>query len=98
MKSTKKKSTGMIRKVDDLGRIVIPIELRNEFGIAEKDPIEIFVEGNNIILKKNEPNCTFCGTLKNLIKYQEKQICSNCLKELSEIKIEKLKDTVLYKT
>lgn len=79
------KRTGMIRKVDDLGRIVIPIELRNKFSIEEKDLIEIFVEGNNIILKKNEPNCIFCGTSKRLIRYQEKQICSNCLKKLSKI-------------
>lgn len=78
------KSTGMTRKVDDLGRIVIPIELRNKLNIEVKDSVEIFVEGNNIILKKNEPNCIFCGAFKRLIRYQEKQICSNCLKKLSE--------------
>lgn len=82
------KGTGIIRRVDDLGRIVIPSELRNKFGIGESDPIEIFVDGNNIILKKDEPNCIFCGSFKRLIKYEEKQICSNCLKKLSEIKKE----------
>ena len=58
------KSTGIIRRVDELGRVVIPIELRNKFGIAEKDPIEIYVDGSNIVLKKFEPNCIFCG-IKN---------------------------------
>ena len=58
------KSTGIIRRVDELGRVVIPIELRNKFGIYEKDPIEIFVDGSTIILKKYEPNCIFCGATK----------------------------------
>ena len=60
------KSTGIVRRVDELGRVVIPIELRNKFGIAEKDPIEIYVDGSNIILKKYEPNCIFCGNSKKL--------------------------------
>ncbi len=77
------KGTGIIRRVDDLGRIVIPSELRSKFGIVESDPLEIFVEGNNIILKKDEPNCIFCSSFKKLIKYREKQICSNCLKKLA---------------
>ena len=54
------KSTGIIRKVDELGRVVIPIEIRNQFNIVEKDPIEIYVDGSSIILKKFEPNCIFC--------------------------------------
>ena len=60
------KATGIVRRVDELGRVVIPIELRNKFGIAEKDPIEIYVDGSNIILKKYEPNCIFCGNSKKL--------------------------------
>ena len=57
------KSTGIVRRVDELGRVVIPIELRNKFGICEKDPIEIFVDGSSIILKKYEPKlvCTKCA-------------------------------------
>ena len=55
------KSTGIIRRVDELGRVVIPIEIRNQFNIIEKDPIEIYVEGGTIVLKKFEPNCIFCG-------------------------------------
>ena len=75
------KSTGIVRKVDELGRVVIPIEIRNKFDIAEKDPIEIYVDGSSIILKKYEPNCVFCGNTKNLISY--KVVCSKCVDKLS---------------
>lgn len=78
------KSTGVVRKVDELGRIVIPIELRNKLGIAEKDPLEIYVDGTNIILKKFETNCVFCGSTKKLINFEKKLICGKCLKKLSE--------------
>ncbi len=83
------KSVGIIRRVDDLGRVVIPVELRNKFDIAEKDPIEIFVDGYNIVLKKLEPNCIFCGSSKKLVEYKEKLVCSKCLEKLSNIQIEK---------
>lgn len=79
------KSTGIIRKMDELGRIVIPIELRNKFNLSEKDPIEIYVEGSNIVLKKYENNCIFCGKSTNLIDYKGKQICSLCLNKLQKI-------------
>ena len=79
------KSTGIIRRVDELGRVVIPIELRNKFGIAEKDPIEIYVEGTNIVLKKYEPNCVFCGNSKNLTEYKGKLICNKCLDQISDL-------------
>ena len=77
------KSTGIVRKVDELGRVVIPIEIRNEFDIAEKDPIEIYVDGSTIILKKYEPNCVFCGNTKSLISYKDKLVCSKCAEKLS---------------
>lgn len=80
------KSTGIVRKVDELGRIVIPIELRNKLDIAIKDPVEIFVEGSSIILKKYEPNCIFCGNSKNLTSYKDKLVCSKCLEKLSDLK------------
>ena len=64
------KSTGIVRRVDELGRIVIPIELRNKLKIAEKDPIEIYVEGSSIILKKYEETCVFCGGTKNVVDYK----------------------------
>lgn len=82
------KSTGIIRRVDELGRVVIPIELRNQFNIVEKDPIEIYVEGSSIILKKFEPNCIFCGNNKNLLEYNDKLICKNCSEKIAQLKIE----------
>ena len=60
------KSTGIVRKVDELGRIVLPIELRRTMDIAEKDAIEIYVDGASIILRKYEPTCIFCGDAKNV--------------------------------
>lgn len=79
------KSTGIVRKVDELGRIVIPIELRNKLDIAIKDPIEIFVEGSSIVLKKYEESCIFCGLTKDLTTYKDKLVCSKCLANLSEL-------------
>ncbi len=79
------KSTGIIRRVDELGRVVIPIEIRNQFNIVEKDPIEIYVEGSSIILKKFEPNCIFCGNTKNLLNYHDKLICKNCSKKIGQL-------------
>ena len=83
------KSTGIIRRVDELGRVVIPIELRNQFNIVEKDPIEIYVDGSSIILKKFEPNCIFCGNTKDLVQYKDKLICPKCAKQISDLKPEK---------
>ena len=80
------KSTGIVRRVDELGRVVLPIELRNKFGITEKDPMEIYVEGNSIVLKKYEPNCTFCGNSKNLLDYSGKMICDKCTNSILELK------------
>ena len=76
------KSTGIVRRVDELGRVVIPIELRNKFNISEKDPIEIYVDGSSIILKKYEQSCIFW---KKLIDYKDKLICSKCAKQLSDL-------------
>lgn len=82
------KSTGIIRRMDELGRVVIPIEIRNQFNIAEKDPIEIYVDGSSIVLKKFEPNCVFCGNTKNLLTYKDKLICDKCSKKIGDLKIE----------
>lgn len=79
------KSTGIIRRVDELGRVVIPIELRNKFGILERDPIEIFVDGSSIVLKKYEPNCIFCGTTKKLVNYNDKLICTKCASKINKL-------------
>lgn len=77
------KSTGIIRKLDELGRVVIPIELRTKFNLSEKDPLEIYVDGPSIILKKYESNCIFCGKVENLKEFKDKQICPNCLSKLT---------------
>lgn len=79
------KATGIIRRVDELGRVVIPIEIRNQFNIIEKDPIEIYVNDSSIILKKYEPNCIFCGSTENLVQYKDKLVCEKCSKELNEL-------------
>lgn len=83
------KSTGIIRRMDELGRVVIPIEIRNQFNIVEKDPIEIYVDGSSIVLKKFEPNCIFCSNTKNLLTYNDKLICENCSKKIGALKKEK---------
>lgn len=77
------KATGIIRRVDELGRVVIPIEIRNQFNIVEKDPIEIYVDNSSIVLRKYEPNCVFCGNTETLVEYKEKLVCENCSKQLN---------------
>ncbi|BCG58461.1 AbrB/MazE/SpoVT family DNA-binding domain-containing protein [Paenibacillus sp. URB8-2] len=78
------KATGIVRKVDELGRIVIPIELRRTMGIDIKDPLEIFVDGEKIILRKYEPTCIFSGSSENLINFKGKMVSKDILDELLE--------------
>ncbi len=78
------KSTGIVRKLDELGRIVLPIEIRRTFNLAEKDAVEIYVEGDSIVLKKHQPNCILCGEGKNLLDYKGKQLCKSCIKSLAD--------------
>lgn len=78
------KSTGVVRKVDELGRIVIPIELRRTMGIEEKDALEIYVDNEKIILRKYEPACIFCGNAEDVLNYKGKNLCRNCLTELTK--------------
>lgn len=79
------KSTGIIRKVDDLGRIVLPIELRRMLDIAERDEMEIYMENDKVILRKYEPACVFCASTKKLVAFQEKNVCRLCIKKLTEL-------------
>ncbi len=79
------KSTGIVRKLDQLGRIVIPKELRTTFDIKETDPIEIFVDGTDIVLRKYQATCVFCGEAENLVNFNGKVVCSNCLKKLKKL-------------
>jgi len=76
------KATGIVRKVDELGRIVIPIELRRTLGIDIKDPIEVFADENFIMLKKYNTACCLCGEMSDLVNYRGKNICKKCLGEL----------------
>ena len=76
------KSIGIVRKVDELGRIVLPMELRRTLDIDAKDVLEIYVEGTSIVLKKYEPSCVFCGSDKNIVGFKDKMVCSSCVRSL----------------
>ena len=76
------KSTGIVRKVDELGRVVIPIELRRTLGIDEKDALEIYTDNEKIVLKKYEPACIFCQSANNVQTYKGKLVCSDCVKKM----------------
>lgn len=81
------KSLGIVRKVDELGRIVLPIETRKRLDLGPKDPVEIFVEKDRVVLKKYEPCCIFCGGADDVIMYKDKRICRSCLEELKKTDI-----------
>lgn len=76
------KSTGMVRKLDELGRLVLPKELRTTLNIDNKDALEVFVEEENIILRKYMPGCIFCGNAGETMQFKGKNICKSCLEEL----------------
>ena len=76
------KSTGVVRKLDELGRIVIPIELRRTMDIGLRDTLEIFVEDDSIILKKYHPACIFCNDARDVVPFHDKLICKRCLEQL----------------
>lgn len=78
------KSTGIVRKVDELGRIVLPVELRRTLDIAEKDALEIYVDGASIVLKKYRPSCVFCDSVRDVVVFKGKNICPKCLRELKK--------------
>ena len=80
------KSLGIVRRIDHVGRIVLPKELRRLFDLVDnEDSLEIFVEDDKIILKKYEPTCIFCGDSKNVTNYKGKNICAGCVKELKKL-------------
>lgn len=76
------KSTGIVRNVDELGRIVIPKEMRRKMDIANSDPVEIYVDGDKIILTKYHPCCYFCGNESNVSEFKGKKICGECIREI----------------
>ena len=79
------KSTGIVRKVDELGRIVLPIEIRKVMDINVKDAIEIFTDSDQIILQKYQPSCIFCGNADNVIYFNGKRVCSDCIDKLKQL-------------
>ena len=78
------KSTGITRKVDELGRIVLPIELRRTLDIAVRDELEIYMESDHIVLQKFEPSCVFCGSARNLMSYRGKNVCMDCVHNMEK--------------
>ena len=76
------KATGIIRHIDELGRIVIPKEMRRKMDIQNNDPVEIFVEGDHILLAKYNPSCIFCGKTEGVEIFKDKKICAACRQEL----------------
>jgi transcriptional pleiotropic regulator of transition state genes len=84
VREDKMKSTGIVRKVDELGRLVLPIEIRKVLDINVKDSIEIFTDEDKIILKKYSPSCIFCGNADNVIYYNNKRICADCIDKIKK--------------
>lgn len=78
------KATGIVRKVDELGRIVLPIELRRTLDINIKDPVEIYVDNDCIMLRKYEPTCVFCGNANDIVQINGKNVCRSCINDLKK--------------
>lgn len=76
------KNTGIIRRADELGRVVLPKEIREKMDIKEKDPLEIFVDGSKIILQKFQCNCNICGNTNDLIEFKNKLLCHKCINQI----------------
>ena len=79
------KASGIVRRVDELGRVVLPIELRRSLDIEERDPLEIIMEGDRIILKKYQQTCIFCNAEEDLLDYSGKRVCRTCLHKLNQL-------------
>ena len=79
------KATGIVRPVDPLGRVVIPVELRRNLGIKTEDSLEVFVDGEYIMLKKYEPACVFCGNEKDVVSNHGKNVCKTCIEEMKKL-------------
>lgn len=75
----------IIRKIDDLGRIVLPIEIRKLLDIEEREEMEISIEDDRVILKKHTPSCVFCGNTRRLIKHHDKWVCDTCIKRIQSL-------------
>lgn len=80
------KPAGVVRKVDQLGRIVLPKSLRKRYLMNEGDPVEIFVQGDHIILERYRPKCVFCGSMTEVAEFKERYVCEECMLEMSHLK------------
>ena len=79
------KSTGIVRKVDELGRIVLPVELRRTLDIAERDELEIYLDDDKVILKKYQSSCVFCGSSFDLVCYRDRNVCKECIEQMGNM-------------
>ena len=79
------KATGIVRPVDALGRVVIPVELRRNLGIKTDDSLEVFVDGEYIMLKKYEPSCIVCGDIDDIRLSRGKSVCAKCIEEMKKL-------------
>ena len=79
------KSTGIVRPVDNLGRIVLPIELRRVLDIDKDAALEVYVDNDSIVLKKYQPACIFCGSAEDVVSYQGRNICAACRKAIGQL-------------
>ena len=80
------KSTGIVRRIDNLGRVVLPVELRRTFDLKREDAVEIFIDNEYILLKKYVPACIFCDEASDVLEFNGKTICRNCLAKLADLK------------
>jgi transcriptional pleiotropic regulator of transition state genes len=85
-RDTTKTTTGIVRHLDELGRIVIPIEIRKRFGLTERDALEISVKNQTILLHRPKSTCVFCGSSRAVVEHRERGICQSCLDELADSK------------
>ena len=76
------KATGIVRPIDNLGRVVLPKSLREAYNLKEKDPVEIFTDEGSIIIRKYEPSCIFCNETGDITLFKDKRVCKKCLDEL----------------
>jgi len=80
------KPAGVVRKVDQLGRIVLPKSLRKRYQMNEGDPVEILVQGDHIILERYRPRCVFCGSMEEVREFKERYLCASCIQDMSQLR------------
>lgn len=82
------KATGIVRTIDSVGRFVIPKELRRTMNISEDDALEVFVDDNNILLRKYNPSCIFCKNLDDVIEFEKQKICKSCIAKIQKMEFQ----------